>query len=338
MNLNKLPIVADGKYLGGVLLIAFALFVQPPRATGQNSIGTSGTHFTMDAKQFDFTGISFFNALYNDAFNSDERVQLDWLKKFKHYGISVIRIWAEWNNDLGFVDTCDSCTLYDRNGDLQPMYLNRLKAILVNAASVDMAVELVLFSSESFDKKLSDAAADHAVQAVAQALKPYRNVVFQIWNERNYRTLDYYSLIKRYDPARLVSNSPGGGSDLGEDRENSVLDYLSPHTSRHGKHWEIAAEEISGLLKKFNKPVVDDEPARNGTREFGGPEGDSYPYDHILHIYNIWKVGGEAIYHHDMFQTGSGSDAVPPHGIPDPEFSPYHHTVLQFVKHKNVYR
>src|SRR5688572_4257780 len=71
-------------------------------------IAIKGTNFTLDEKHFDFTGISFFNALYNDSFNINEKEQVRWLKKFKENGISVLRIWAEWNNDLGFVDVTDS--------------------------------------------------------------------------------------------------------------------------------------------------------------------------------------------------------------------------------------
>lgn len=35
-----------------------------------------------------------------------------------------------------------------------------------------------------------------------------------------------------------------------------------------------------------------------------------------------------------MFQTGYGSDAVPPSGIPDPAFSAYHKIVFDFLKNK----
>jgi hypothetical protein len=38
-----------------------------------------------------------------------------------------------------------------------------------------------------------------------------------------------------------------------------------------------------------------------------------------------------------MFQTGAGSPAVPPSGIPDPEFNPYHKTVLEFIALRERY-
>ena len=44
--------------------------------------------------------------------------------------------------------------------------------------------------------------------------------------------------VKRLDPARLVTNSPGGSSYVtGSDAENRALDFLSPHTptSKYGR-------------------------------------------------------------------------------------------------------
>jgi hypothetical protein len=77
--------------------------------------------------------------------------------------------------------------------------------------------------------------------------------------------------------------------------------------------------------------VVDDEPARNGTSRFGGPKDTTSPYDHILQIQRVWDIGGYITYHHDMFQTGYGTPAIAPSGIPDPEFNPYHRQVLEFI-------
>jgi hypothetical protein len=135
-----------------------------------------------------------------------------------------------------------------------------------------------------------------------------------------------------------VTNSPGYAGDLGSQEEDRILDYLSPHTTRDdSRHWEVVEKEIGYLLQKFNKPVVDDEPARKGTVQFGGPKNPVQPTDHILHIYNVWKTGGYVIYHHDMFQTGYGSEAVPPNGIPAPGFSKYHDQVFEFLKHKERY-
>ena len=51
----------------------------------------------------------------------------------------------------------------------------------------------------------------------------------------------------------------------------------------------------------------------------------------------MWQEGGYVTYHHDMFQTGAGTPAVPPSGIPDPEFSPYHRQVFEFLARRTRY-
>jgi len=74
-----------------------------------------------------------------------------------------------------------------------------------------------------------------------------------------------------------------------------------------------------------------------GTPKFGGPKHPTSPFDHILHIYNVWKVGGYIVYHHDMFQTGYVSEAIPPNGIPAPGFSEYHDQIFQFLGKRERY-
>lgn len=219
-----------------------------------------------------------------------------------------------------------------------PPHLATLKAILSDADRFGMCVEVVLFAQESYLEKIRFASPsdERAVAALTRELLPFRNATLQIWNEHSdARVLPLLKVIKAIDPPRLVSNSPGYAGDLGRDEENSALDYLTPHTTRSGRYWETAPLELAALQKKFGKPVVDDEPARNGTLRFGGPEAQTSPFDHIVQILNVWLVGAFPTYHHDMFQTGYGTPAIPPSGIPDPEFNPYHLTVFTFLAHRD---
>ena len=126
---------------------------------------------------------------------------------------------------------------------------------------------------------------------------------------------------------------------LGDVPQNTALDFLTPHTTRQGggRTWEVAPKEIEYLLARYRKPVVDDEPARNGTPNFGGPKVATQPWDHIVQIERVWAAGGYIVYHHDMFQTGYGTPAIPPSGIPDPEFNPYHRAVFEFLAHRDRY-
>jgi hypothetical protein len=318
------------------LLLAFASIA------GAHELTVSGTRFLLDGKPFPYTGISFFNAIYNPAFNKSSADRVAWMRKFEKYGINVLRIWSQWDNKRGFVNACPECSLYHPDGRLRMENVQRLKQILADADREGMVIELTLFSQESWHDgiKLAPEAAERAIASLTRELTGSRNVAFQVWNEFSELVPEHVKTIKDNDPKRLVTNSPGGGGTiLGEPAQQKALDYLSPHTSRQsiGKTWLVAPAEIHYLLERYGKPVVDDEPARNGTPQFGGPKEPTYPYDHILHIWEVWKAGGYTTYHHDMFQMGAGSGSVPPSGVPDPEFNPYHRTVLEFIALRNRY-
>ena len=169
-----------------VILLAFMCSLPSIlHAQSQHALKIKDLGFTLDEKPFHYTGISFFNAIYNPTFNKDDDSRNTWLKKLKDHGINVIRVWGQWDNTRGFVDTCPTCTLYESNGDLRTEHLNTLKKIIEAADEQEMVVLFVLFQRESWNEniRLSDDASNKAVKTLAEALKPYRNLVFQIWNE-----------------------------------------------------------------------------------------------------------------------------------------------------------
>ena len=310
-------------------------------ALSAHELSISGTRFLLDNKPFPYQGVSFFNALYNPTFTKSAESQGQWLDKFHRYGINVLRIWAQWDSRRGFADASAESTLYQADGNLKPEVLKRLKALIEAADAKGIVIELVLFSQESWHDgiKLGVKEADTAVASITRELRPYRNVYIQVWNEFSERILDHVKNIRSADPKRLITSSPGGAGVLGDDAQNRALDFLTPHTSRQrgAPHWEVATREIDFLMTKFRKPVVDDEPARNGTKDFGGPGEVTYPSDQIIQMYKVWQLGSYTTYHHDLFQTGYGTPSVPPSGIPDPEFSPYHRQAFDFLKLRDRY-
>jgi hypothetical protein len=323
-----------------LFLLVIVLICQSVRGQTKNVLTIKGTGFGMNGQPFEYTGVSFFNAIYNPDFNKNTEIRKEWLRKFKDSGINVLRVWCQWDNARGFIDGGAGKTLYNVDGSLKPELVSRVKEIVTDADREGMVILLVLFSRESWNEniRLSDSASDLAVAAVTKEFLPWRNLVLQVWNEFDYRAVDYLQIIKSIDPTRLVTNSPGYGGVLGKDEENQLMDFLSPHTSRNdNNHWELAIAEIGQLIEKYKKPVVDDEPARKGTPKFGGPKSPTSPNDHILQIYNVWKAGGYVVYHHDMFQTGYGTEAVPANGIPAPGFNAYHDQVFSFLKDKERY-
>jgi hypothetical protein len=329
-----------------VLLLTAAM---PLAAQTKHEISISGSCFMVNGSPFPFTGISFYNAIYNPSFNKSSEDRQRWMKKFQQYGVNVLRIFSQWDMREPWIDTCPECSLFHPDGRLREKNIARLKEILADADAVGMVVQLELFQHVAWTEGRFGATEaergkviERLLPALTRELLPYRNLTFQMWGEMTFRTVEYTKLIKATDRKRLVTNSPGGSSVLGTREENEALDYLAPHTTRQnrGRHWEIAPREVAYLIARYSKPVVDDEPARNGTQKFGGPPDaqTTYPYDQILQIYEIWRAGGYITYHHDMFQTGYGTPPIPPSGIPDPEFSPYHRTVLDFLSHRERYQ
>lgn len=325
-----------------IAALALVLALAAP-AAGQDApapLAVEGTRFTMNGRHFPYTGVSFFNAIYNPAFNRSREERIGWIDRFQRHGVNVLRVWGQWDNARGFVDACPTCTLYHPDGSLRTEHVTRLRDIARDADSRGTVITLALFARESWNEgiRLDSAGYVRAARALAREMKPHRNVVFQVWNEHSAYVVPIARAIRAEDPRRLVTNSPGYGGDLGDGQQNALLDFLTPHTSRNADaHWEIAPYEIGLLIRKYGKPVVDDEPARTGTASFGGPGAANYALDHVLRMYNVWRVGGYVTYHHDMFQTGYGTPAIPPSGIPDPEFSPYHRLAFDFLALRDRY-
>jgi len=223
--------------------------------------------------------------------------------------------------------------MYTPDGDIRDDHFQTLASIIEAADSLEMGIEVTLFSHEK-QPNLPIPVQEQGARGMAQRLLPYRNLILQIWNEDSTEVARYYEAIKAVDPDRIITNSPGGSSVLGDEAHNRLLDLLTPHTVRRGvdRFWEVAPQQIASLLEQYEKPVIDDEPARTGTVQFGGIEGGTQPEQHIEQIERVQAVGGYHTYHHDMFQTGHGSPAVPPSGIPDPDFSPFHRQVFDYLR------
>jgi hypothetical protein len=294
---------------------------------------SEGTRLYLDDQEFFFQGLSFFNALFNDQFNTSPDSRRMWLKTFLATGVSALRVWCQWDltgPHSSFVDVDPGHSLYDKDGDLRPLYADRLVALADAARQFGMVLEVTLFSNERAPN-LPLAAQLHAVRAVAELLRPFRNVLVQLWNESSIEVISLYDCAKSADSERLITSSPGFSGNLGDAYQNQLLDILTPHTTRSSprKFWEEAPEQIKQLMQEFGKPVIDDEPARAGIIEFGGLIGGTTPEQHIAHLRAVTDVGGYYTYHHDMFQNGYGHPATPFTGIPDPSFSEFHSAVFR---------
>jgi hypothetical protein len=286
----------------------------------------------MDQQPFGFRGLSFFNALFNECFNRDDRGRQDWLAKFGAHGVTALRVWCQWDfaPPRLFADVGPGQSVFGPDGELKALYADRLCSLAQGTGERAMALEVTLFSQEK-SPNFPVPVLDKAARNVSRLLVPFRNVLVQVWNECDDATERYYGTVKTADPDRLVTSSPGFSDVLGTDEHNAMLDVLTPHTVRQppARFWVDAPAQVELLRGTFNKPVIDDEPARAGLVTFGGIVGGTTPAEHIAHMNATEAAGGYYTYHHDMFQAGYGDPAVPAHGVPDPEFSPFHKQVFE---------
>ncbi len=299
-------------------------------------IGIDGTRLTLDGEPFPFTGLSFFNAIFNANFNRSPAERLRWLGAFRDNGVNALRIWCQWDfpPPRVFIDVTPENSIYTDDGELREQHVQMLTEIIAAADTLGMVIEVTLFSHEK-TPYLPVEVQERGAGLLSARLLPYRNVITQIWNEESAGWARIFRAVKAADPARLVTSAPGISNVLGDDEQNQTLDLLTPHTDRFKtgkKFWEVAPQQIADLIAQFQKPVIDDEPARDGPVQFGGIEGGTKPEWHIEAIRRVRELGGYPIYHHDMFQYGYDADITPPSGIPEPDFSPFHRAVFDYLR------
>lgn len=310
-------------------------------------LNIKGQKLFLDDKPFFLQGLSFFNALYNPVFNQSDEERRKRLHYFKENGINTLRIWCQWDFNSPFnrwVDVGPSNTMYTEKGDIREESFSKLEKLIKAADDFGMVIEVVLFSHEKVPN-LPVPILEKLAGLMTERLMPYRNIILQIWNEDSTEVIRFVEKIKSIDPERLVSNSfaydinePVAPDVIKYDKLNeeatAMLDIITPHTVRRGvdRFWEYAAEQIKYLMDKYKKPIIDDEPARTGTLDFGGIKGGTKPEQHIEQIKKVRACGAYHIYHHDMFQNGYNHPATPPQGIPDVSFSSFHRPVFEYLK------
>jgi hypothetical protein len=217
---------------------------------------------------------------------------------------------------------------------LRESHVATLLDLCTAADALGVVLEVTLFSHEK-RPQLPEDVLERGARSATERLVPYRNVIVQLWNEDSTAWERLFRAVKETDPARLVTSSPGGSNVLGTDEHNTTMDLLTPHTVRRSAErpfWEVAPEQVKGLIERFAKPVLDDEPARSGPTQFGGIEGGTKPEWHIAAMEGTRAAGGYSIYHHDMFQYGYDSPLTPPSGIPEPDWSPFHRVVFEHLR------
>lgn len=249
-----------------ILVACLALLRLDAVAVGV-SLGIEGAAFTIDGKEQFLLGASYYGGLGAP----DEFIDRD-LDDLKRLGFNWIRVWATWDafeNNVSAVNP---------DGTPREPYLSKLKTLVGKADRRGMVVDVTL----SRGKLLPDQASHlKAVETLAKALKPYRNVYLDLANERDVRDarfVDFPELralrdrVKEIAPKRLVTASGGVSSDdLGRYLFEAQVDFICPHGERRaGAAQETASRtrEYLAWMKELGRlvPVHYQEPFR---RDYG---------------------------------------------------------------------
>jgi hypothetical protein len=241
-------------------LAAFAISAQRPPAGP--AISVSGTAVQIDGRPAFLTGVSVFDALGTAA---PRDADLDALKS---WGVNTVRVWAHWHEPI-----------YQSDGALTPGGQARLLALVRRLQSRGLILELVLLRpgqlpGQPFPVFASEAARARAVDALTVALRPFRNVVFDLYNEHDHpdgpithqaaRALR--DKVKAIDSARVVTISstefhlvsPQGEvgdahtrnlrEEAGRDAGSVAVDMLAPHFPRT-EDWAAATTARIGAVR-----------------------------------------------------------------------------------------
>jgi hypothetical protein len=180
------------------------------------------------------------------------------------WGVNTVRVWAHWHE-----------AIYQADGSLSPTGRERLLTLARRLQSKGVTLELVLLRPGQLPKQpfalfVSEAARAAAVEAIAQAMLPFRNVLFDLYNEHDHpdgpithaaaRALR--DRVKAIDPARIVTISSteyhlmsnAGAIDQAALRGEAAsspdsvgVDVLAPHLPRTDDWAEATTRRVQAL-------------------------------------------------------------------------------------------
>lgn len=236
-----------------------------------------GTRFAINGQPCFLLGISYYGGLGA----SDDFVRKD-LADAQRHGFNWLRVWATW---AGFGNEVSAIGV---DGQAREPFLERLKWLVAECDRRGMVVDVTLnrgrkSASGPAGGWLADLAShQRAVEALVTTLKPHRNWYLDLANERDVRDARYVptaelkvlrELVRRLDPARLVTASFGGHDlDQEELRDSLVgvgLDFVSAHrprTAESPRQTEAQTRAALSAMAGFGHPapVHYQEPFRRG--------------------------------------------------------------------------
>jgi len=239
-------------------------------ALGQGPVlGTDDGWFTLEGRPVFLLGMSYYGALGID----DEKIFAGDLDEMKARGFNWVRVWATWN---GYENNV--CAVAP-DGSARAPYIDRLKRLCPLAGERGMVVDVTVVRGEGPDYPSGMAEHTRVIETLARELLPYRNVYFDVGNERNIGDARHVPMeevaqliasVKKADPKRLCTASQGG--DIGDDELraylNAGVDFITPHRGRYEESAGETAEKTKHYFAVMDGvrrvPVHYQEPFRRG--------------------------------------------------------------------------
>jgi len=195
-------------------------------------ISKDGSSFTINEKPVYMIGISYYGAM---TVTSPAFITKD-LNDMKADGFNWIRVFACWDpSDM-------NVSVVDGGGAVREPYMSKLKALIRECNRRGIIVDVTMSrGGEPFPADQNQHL--RCMQTLAKALKPYRNVYFDVGNERDIHDARYVSkedmgalisAVKEIDPKRLCTASgvPSSRDDLAKYIRTGKCDFIAPHLGR----------------------------------------------------------------------------------------------------------
>src|SRR3954451_21867668 len=197
--------VGSRRHVAALMAVAAAgaLAVASGRAAPAHTLSVSQQRVLIDGRDTFLTGVSLFDALGTVAPRDRD------LDALAGWGVNTVRVWAHWHT-----------AIYQSDGAWSADGRTRLLALARRLQERGLTFELVILRpgqlpGQPFAVFASEAARMKAVEAVTEAMRPFRNVLFDLCNEHDHpdgpmshaaaRVLR--DRVKALDPQRIVTIS-----------------------------------------------------------------------------------------------------------------------------------
>jgi len=172
-------------------------------AAPRTAVSVSAQRFQLDGRPVFLVGVSLFDALGASPPRDED------LEALKAWGVNLVRVWSHWHDPI-----------YQPDGSLSDQGRARLLQLAKRLDSRGLVLELVLLRpgqlpGQPFAAFASAGARERAVESITAALREYRNVLFDLYNEHDHpdgpishqAARELRDKVKAIDPARVLTIS-----------------------------------------------------------------------------------------------------------------------------------